>query len=64
MNKGILMAGIMASAALTVGAYDQFPDLRLPEPKPEPNEADFERLKKAQEKRDRKAAKNLVNKNP
>lgn len=62
MNKDIMMAGIMASAVLTAGLYDQFPNVRLPEPKPEPNEADFERLKKAQEKRDRKAAKNLINK--
>ena len=62
MTKGIMMAGILAAAGLTAGLTGPFPDVRLPEPKPEPNEADFERLKKAQEKRDRKAAKNLVNK--
>jgi hypothetical protein len=56
--NGILMAGIMTATGLMGG----FPDVLLPEPKPEPNEADFERLKKAQEKRDRKATKNLVNK--
>lgn len=59
MTKGIMMAGIMAAT----GVLDAF-DVRLPEPKQfrEPTDADFERLKKAQEKRDRKAAKNLINK--
>ena len=61
MKKSALLYALAATSALSLGGFNHFPSASSYERyKPENPERDAEALRKAQEKRDRKAAKRLV----